>query len=157
MADQRQAAAAIRELDIDEMEASEISSLLQRVGFGHLGCAKDNQPYVVPIHYVYDPPHIFIYTTKGMKTDFLAANPEVCLQVEEVRSARDWSSAIVAGRAELLTDSGQRDKATQLLTLINPTHTPAVSRIAHAGAERPNAVEVYRITPHTLSGRKTRR
>jgi hypothetical protein len=157
MADQQQVPTAMRILDIDEMASSEISSLLQRVGYGHLACAKENHPYLVPTHYVYDAPHIFLYTTRGMLSEFLAANPEVCLQVEEVRGARDWTSVIVAGRAELLTDRDEREKANQLLTLINPTHTPAISRIVHAGAERQNAVEIYRITPHTMSGRKTRR
>jgi nitroimidazol reductase NimA-like FMN-containing flavoprotein (pyridoxamine 5'-phosphate oxidase superfamily) len=156
MTDERHAPAAMRVLDIDEMEFSEISSLLQRVGYGHLACAKENQPYVVPIHYVYDPPHILIYTTKGKKTDFLASNPEVCLQVEEVRGARDWTSAIVAGRAQLLTDPDKREKAIQLLTLLNPTLTPAISRISHAGSVRQNVVEIFQITLHSMSGRKTR-
>jgi hypothetical protein len=157
MVDQQQSTAAMRVIDIDEMEPSEISSLLLRVGYGHLGCAKDNRPYVVPIHYVYDPPHIFIYTTKGMKTDFVSSNPEVCLQVEEVRSAHDWTSVVVEGGAELLADADEREKATKLLTLINPSLTPAISRVAQSGSVRPNIVEIYRITPHSMSGRKTRR
>jgi len=156
MANEHQAPAAMRVVDIDEMDASEISSVLQRVGYGHLGCAKENRPYVVPIHYMYDPPDFYIYTTRGMKTDFISSNPEVCLQVEEVRDARNWTSVVVMGRAELLTDSGDRETATKLITLINPSLAPAISRTAVGASVRDNVVEIYKIKLHVMSGRKTR-
>jgi len=38
---------------------------------------------------LYDPPDFYIYTTRGRKTEFISSNPEVCLQVEEVRDARN--------------------------------------------------------------------
>ena len=84
-----QVPAAMRVLETEEMSSPEASSVLQRVGYGHLGCAKENQPYVIPVYYVYDPPGLYIYTTRGMKTEFVASNPAVCLQVEEVREAHN--------------------------------------------------------------------
>ena len=156
MANKHEIPAEMRVVDIDAMDASEISSVLQRVGYGHLGCAKENRPYVVPIHYVYAPPDFYIYTTRGMKTEFICSNPEVCLQVEEVRDARNWTSIVVMGRAELLTDSGDRENATKLITLINPSLTPAISRTAIGASVRGNVVEIYRIKLHIMSGRKTR-
>jgi hypothetical protein len=35
-------------LDIDEMSAEEMTDLLSQVGHGHLGCALNGHPYVVP-------------------------------------------------------------------------------------------------------------
>ena len=41
-------------VEIEEMPPQEAHALLARVGYGHLGCARDNRPYVIPIHYAYD-------------------------------------------------------------------------------------------------------
>jgi nitroimidazol reductase NimA-like FMN-containing flavoprotein (pyridoxamine 5'-phosphate oxidase superfamily) len=156
MANEQQVPAAVRVVDIHQMDDTEIAALLRRVGYGHLGCTKENRPYIIPIHYVYDPPELYIYTTRGMKTDFIASNPQVCLQVEEVVDARNWKSAIAAGVAELLTDSGAREQATKILTLINPTLSPAIGRTTMGDGVRESVVEIYRIRVQTLSGRKTR-
>lgn len=156
MANEQKIPSAVRVVDIHQMDDSEISALLRRVGYGHLGCSKANRPYVIPVHYVYDPPELYLFTTKGMKTDFIAANPQVCLQVEEVVDARNWKSAIATGYAELLSDSGQREQAVKLITLINPSLTPAIGRMTGGSSPRENSVEVYRINVEGTSGRKTR-
>ena len=64
-------------IEVEEMGAQEVHALLERADYGHLGCARDNRPYVMPIHYAYEDPDIYIFTTEGMKTEFIAANPEV--------------------------------------------------------------------------------
>ena len=33
---------------IEDMTPEEMRTLLDRVGFGHLGCAREGQPYIVP-------------------------------------------------------------------------------------------------------------
>jgi uncharacterized protein len=71
-------------LAIDEMGQKEIKSLLNEVGYGHLGCVCDGHPYVVPMRYRFEDPDLYILTTEGMKTTCIDANPAVCLQVEEV-------------------------------------------------------------------------
>lgn len=144
---------AIKLVEISEMDAVEISSMLERAGYGHLGCAKDDRPYVIPIHYVYDSTDIYIFTTAGKKSELISANSEVCLQVEEVRDDRSWKSVIVQGRAELLADSASREKASRLLDLIHPNHTPALGHTVVAGHDRENKVEIYRIKIEEMSGR----
>jgi hypothetical protein len=146
----------MRVVDIVQMDDSESSSLLRRVGYGHLGCTKENRPYVIPVHYVFDPPELYIYTTKGMKSEFISANPEVCLQVEEVVDARNWKSVIANGRAELLAEADAQEKANTLISLINPSLTPAISRIEVGNSVRENSVEIYRVRVHAVSGRRTR-
>ena len=44
----------------------------------------------------------FIYTTEGMKTEFIAENPAVCLQVQEIKDVMRWQSVVVTGRANAL-------------------------------------------------------
>ena len=79
-------------LKVEDMSPAEMHALLQRESFGHLGCARDNRPYVVPMHYAYDGKELYFFTTQGMKTQYIDANPQVCLQVEEVSDGSRWKS-----------------------------------------------------------------
>jgi nitroimidazol reductase NimA-like FMN-containing flavoprotein (pyridoxamine 5'-phosphate oxidase superfamily) len=61
-------------LDIDEMGTKEIHDFLQQVQYGHLGCVFEGHPYVVPMHYYFENPDIYIFTTEGLKTKYTDAN-----------------------------------------------------------------------------------
>ena len=54
---------------IHEMTREECSTALRRLDFGRLACARDDQPYVVPIHFAYDGEHLYGLTTAGQKID----------------------------------------------------------------------------------------
>jgi uncharacterized protein len=142
-------------LEVEEMNLEEMKHVLARVGYGHLGCARDNRPYIVPIHYAFNYPDIYIYTTEGMKTDFIKANPEVCLQVEEVHDAKNWRSVIATGKAERLTEKADIDRAMEFILETNPTLTPARNLMWIDCWGRASIEAVYRLTPHILSGRMT--
>ena len=142
-------------IEVEEMAANEVHALLRRADYGHLGCARDNRPYVLPIHYAYQDPDIYIFTTEGMKTEFIAANPEVCLQVEEVVDRTHWKSVIAIGKAERLTDKEEIKHAMQYITKANPTLTPALNKMWIDSWGRANNITLYRIHPAIISGRKT--
>ncbi|MBA3440761.1 MAG: pyridoxamine 5'-phosphate oxidase family protein [Pyrinomonadaceae bacterium] len=142
-------------IEIEEMAVKEMQDLLQKVGYGHLGCAREGRPYVVPVHYAYADPDLYIFTTEGMKTDYIAANPEVCLQVEEVHNPANWRSVIVTGQAEHITKSEDTEHAMQFITEQNPTLTPAINKMWIDVWGRANVVAIYRIHPSIISGRKT--
>ena len=141
-------------VEIEEMTPKERHALLQKVGYGHLGCTRDGRPYVVPIHYAYEDPDVYIFTTEGMKTEFIAANPEVCLQVEEAQDPAHWQSVIATGRAERLTRKEDTEHAMRFITERNPTLTPAMNRMWIDAWGRATTVAIYRIRPHMTSGRK---
>lgn len=141
-------------IEVQEIGNKEIGELLERVGYGHLGCSRNNHPYVIPIHYAYDDGLIYIYTTEGKKSEMIAANPEVCLQVEEVESNTDWRSVIVVGDAEQVTDGTEREHALELVLKVNPTLTPALSIRWMDSWVRENIEVIYRIRPRITSGRK---
>ena len=142
-------------IEVGEMDMPEVHALLERAAYGHLGCARDNRPYVVPIHYAYEDHGIYIFTTEGMKTEFIAANPEVCLQVEEVVDPTNWKSVIATGKAERLTDKEEIEHAMQYITKANPTLTPALNKMWIDPWGRASTVILYRIHPAIGSGRKT--
>jgi len=142
-------------LKVEDMTSAEMHSLLQTAGFGHLGCSQNGRPYVVPMHYAYDGKELVFFTTLGMKTQFIKGNPEVCLQVEEVRDSSDWRSVMVIGRAERLTEPEEMERAMQLITERNPSLTPAISATQIDTWGRGVDIALYRIQPKIIDGRKT--
>ena|ERR1051326_172876 len=142
-------------LNVQDMSPAEMHALLQRQSFGHIGCARDNRPYVVPMHYAYDGKELYFFTTQGMKTQYIDANPQVCLQVEEVTDPSHWSSVMVTGRAEQLIRSDEMQRAMKLITERNPSLTPAISHTQVDAWGRAVDIALYRITPELIDGRKT--
>lgn len=142
-------------LDIDEMGTKEIQDLLQQVGYGHLGYIHEGKPYVMPMHYYLQDSDIYLFTTEGMKTHDIDANPEVCLQVEEIHDPLHWRSVIVTGRAERLTVQQDIDQAMQLIKERNPTLSPAINRTWVDALGRAEVIAIYRIYKSEMSGRTT--
>lgn len=137
------------------MAPGEMLALLLRVGFGHLGCTRDNHPYVVPMHYAYDSQDLYFFTTEGTKTDFMSANSEICFQVEEVTNPRRWRSVMVFGQAKRITKPDEMKTALDLIFERNPTLTPALNRTKIEKWTRLNHVVVYRVRPSAIHGRKS--
>ncbi|HEX8921329.1 MAG TPA: pyridoxamine 5'-phosphate oxidase family protein [Pyrinomonadaceae bacterium] len=142
-------------LKVEDMPLEEMRALLSRIGYGHLGCAREGRPYVVPMNYSYDGECLYIFTTEGMKTGFIEANAEVCMQVEEVESRTSWRSVMVTGKAERITRQEEKEHAMQLITENNPTLTPAINRTQVDAWGRANEIALYRIRPSIIDGRKT--
>ena len=90
---------------ITEMKSLECEQLLARLGTGRLACARDNQPYIVPIYFAYEPDHLYGFATLGRKIEWMRANPLVCVQADEVLSHNHWTSVVVQGRYEELSDT----------------------------------------------------
>lgn len=142
-------------LKVEDMSLAEMHELLERQSFGHLGCARDGRPYVVPMNYAFDGKNLYFFTTEGMKTHFIESNPEVCLQVEEVEDSSHWRSVMVIGRAERLTNTEDVQQAMQHIRDRNPSLTPAISATNVDAWGRAVDIALYRVTPEITDGRKT--
>lgn len=140
-------------IEVEDMRHEEIVAFLHDIDYGHLGCSVDDQPYIVPVHFAYDDRRIYIYTTEGKKTDMIRKNPRVCLQVENVKDNRNWKSVLITGRAEIVEDPAERDKAVALIGEINPTLTPAVSIRWMDSWVRENVEAILRIDAEVYTGR----
>lgn len=141
-------------IEVEELSDPEIIDILARVGYGHLACCRDDQPYVVPVHYAYEAGDLFVYTTEGKKADIIKENANVCLQLEEVVDNQHWQSVIVDATAIKLSAGAERDRALELITKLNPTLTPAVSIHWMDDWVRENIEVVYKIEPNTMTGRR---
>ncbi len=142
-------------IEVREMSREEIARLLGRGWYGHLGVARDGHPYVVPMSYAYDGGDLYFFTTEGTKTEFIAANHEVCFQVEEVSDADHWQSVMLTGRAELLTDAAEVERAMFLVSERNPSLSPALSHTRIGAWTRLTRIALYRLRPEAAYGRRT--
>ena len=103
---------------INEMSKDECGAFLASASLGRLGCSLDNQPYVVPIYFVYEPDNIYVFSTFGQKTEWMRANPKVCLQADEITNQSQWRSVIANGRYQELSApqyTTEREHARTLL------------------------------------------
>ena len=96
---------------IHEMTIDQCHSALRKATVGRLGCALNNQPYVVPINFAFDDTYIYGFTTLGQKVEWLRSNPLVSFEVDEITGDEKWMSIIVFGRYEELPDKIEYEKA----------------------------------------------
>jgi nitroimidazol reductase NimA-like FMN-containing flavoprotein (pyridoxamine 5'-phosphate oxidase superfamily) len=104
---------------ITEMTSEECREILARTGFGHLGCSRDDEPYVVPMYFAYETDYLYGFSTFGRKIEWMRSNPNVCIEVDEVTGHSSWASVIINGRYQELSDtpehSSERRHAYSLL------------------------------------------
>jgi uncharacterized protein len=72
-------------------------SCCNRVSVGRLACSLNDQPYVVPVAFSYEPDCIYMFSTVGKKIEWMRQNPKVCLQVDEIGHGSNWTSVVVTG------------------------------------------------------------
>ncbi len=89
---------------IQEMSEQECRAFLGGASFGRLGCALDNQPYVVPIQLAYEGDYLYSFGTQGQKIEWMRANPKVCVQADKIGGEFEWASVIVTGTYEELVE-----------------------------------------------------
>lgn len=104
---------------IHEMSRPECLAALAGARLARLACSHDDQPYVVPIYYVYHQaadrePYLYGFTTPGQKVQWMRANPRVCVEWDAVTSHDQWSSVVAFGRYEELPDPTGGMPATRL-------------------------------------------
>ncbi|WP_136619221.1 MULTISPECIES: pyridoxamine 5'-phosphate oxidase family protein [Mesorhizobium] len=133
-------------MHIRTLSTLECTKMLTANRVARLACAKDGQPYVVPVHYAYADNHIYAFSMPGKKIDWMRANPLVSVQVDEHGEGRGWKSVVVDGRYEELPDrigyKLERDHAWTLLSKHADWWEP--------GALKPVPTPVSDSTPHVF-------
>jgi nitroimidazol reductase NimA-like FMN-containing flavoprotein (pyridoxamine 5'-phosphate oxidase superfamily) len=143
---------------ITEMTLKECREILARTGFGRLGCSRNNQPYVVPIYFAYEPDQLYGFSTFGRKIEWMRENPQVCVEVDEIATSHSWASVILDGRYQELPDTPEFNPARQLAyTLLENRalwwQTAQASRQVHARHELSSPI-FYRIHIDTITGHR---
>lgn len=99
---------------IQEMSRDQCLEVLAGARLARLACAKDGQPYIVPVYIAYDrpddgEPRLDGFTTPGQKVEWMRANPLVCVEVDDITASDQWTSVVVIGRYEELPDNAVHD------------------------------------------------
>lgn len=106
-------------MPVQKMEVNQMEELLQRQAVGRLGMSINGQPYVVPLHYLYQRGKLFFHSSKdGLKISCLLANPKVCFEVDELIGISSGDSAcnfhtryrsvLVTGTARILESTAEK-------------------------------------------------
>jgi len=106
---------------IDDERA--LRSILAHQQYLTLCMANDDEPYAVPLGYVYDESEDAVYfhcAKEGKKVEFLRKNPWVwCVVtldegVQEGACVNLYASAMFSGRVEWVTDAGEKKRIMNL-------------------------------------------
>ena len=141
---------------IQAMTIEECWKMLARNNIARLACARDNQPYVVPLRVDLDGQFLYGYTTLGRKIEWMRTNPLVCLECEELTTDRVWATLIVFGHYEELPHLPQHEDARRVADRLFQKHPmwwePAT--VPFDGQERRPPI-VFRIHIDSFTGRRT--
>ena len=145
---------------VADMQRNESLEFLGRHRLAHLACAHDEQPYVVPIFVVLEGNWLYGFSTVGRKIDWLRENPRVCVESEEIVDEEHWTSVIVFGRFQELTDTADLDEARRAAHVALGRHASwwasAYLRMEIDTEKRPLDPVYFRVFVDTITGRRTR-
>jgi uncharacterized protein len=148
-------------MTIHELTPAECREILQLTTVARLGCARDGQPYIVPVSLYYDAEADCLYgfSTVGQKIDWMRGNPKVCVEVERIVDKYHWSTVVVVGRFEEIGDSARdsraRQRANELFEERPQWWLPGTAKFA--AVEEYAIPVVYRIRIERLTGRRSAR
>ena len=104
-------------------DQKEIEGILERAQVGRLGLADGDEPYVVPLNFVYSDGRIIFHSgIEGRKLEILGKNPKVCFEVDELTevivnegtacfSTAHYRSVIATGTASALEGAEEKLEA----------------------------------------------
>jgi uncharacterized protein len=96
---------------IKEMTGRECRAMFSGSTVARLGCALNNQPYIVPTRLYLQDECLYGYATLGLKIEWMRQNPLVCVGVDHVESQTQWVSVVVLGEYEELPDIPENAEA----------------------------------------------
>lgn len=142
-----------------ELSKVEINNLLNSQAYCHLACCFNNEPYVVPLSYVYDGKFIYCQSKPGKKLDILGKNPNVCVIVESMTAMNNWKSVICYGKFEKMKE---KDSVTarkllfnRVLTLMTPEAIHSFEHSSEGDIDYKNRIKeiMFRLSIEKMTGR----
>jgi nitroimidazol reductase NimA-like FMN-containing flavoprotein (pyridoxamine 5'-phosphate oxidase superfamily) len=98
-------------MNVQEMSYHDCIDLVRKQWLARLACAEGNVPYVVPVQYAYESDRLYAFTLPGKKLDIMRGNPNVCVQIDKLKSKHSWKSVIIDARfVDLDVDECREEK-----------------------------------------------
>jgi len=146
-------------MNIQEMAYEDCIALVKKQWLARLACANANIPYVVPVQYACAGDRLYAFTLPGNKLDIMRGNPNVCVQIDQLKSKHSWKSVIIDARfVELDGDESREEKhrawslLAQHLDWWEPGALKPSSRLADA---TPKTHTFFALDMIDVSGRAT--
>lgn len=100
---------------IHDMKPHEINELLSRAPFGRLALADCEDPYIVPLSFVYVNKTIYFHSWhEGKKIEMMRSNPKICFEVDGYEGdLSKWESVILKGIADEVEDYNEKTLVMQ--------------------------------------------
>src|SRR5476649_2864917 len=98
---------------LGKLNDEQVEELLKTNLLGRIGCHADDITYIVPVHYVYEDPYIYVHSADGLKISLMRKNPSVCFEIDEIRDFFNWQSVICwacSRRSSICRNSSRRCK-----------------------------------------------
>lgn len=108
---------------LGELNNDQIDNVLYSQVLGRLACTDGNQPYIVPVTYLYDGTYIYGQSNEGAKLKILRKNPSVCFEVDRLFNMRNWQSVILFGKFEELKGEESEKAREKLFDHVFPLMT----------------------------------
>jgi nitroimidazol reductase NimA-like FMN-containing flavoprotein (pyridoxamine 5'-phosphate oxidase superfamily) len=115
----------LRRKDKEIGDRSEVEKLLMRAKVGRLATCVNDEPYVIPLSFVYRDGRIIVHgATEGRKMENIFRNPKICFEVDEAELMPSddpckynyrYMSVVASGRARVLEEPEMRLEALRLL------------------------------------------
>jgi len=145
---------------IGKLTDEQIEEVLNENVLGRIGCSDGKKIYVVPINYAYDGKSVIAHSSLGMKIEMMRQNPEVCFEVDSMKSFTNWKSVIAWGEYQEIKNERDRYLALKLFVdrlMHVKISSTAVFSETEGGKAHPSGVTikpvVYRIILTEKSGR----
>ena len=140
---------------IEEMTEQECRAILAGTNVVRLACARNNQPYIVPIHVDLDGEFLYGYATLGQKIEWMRQNPLVCLEIDELFTHGQWASVVVFGYYEELPHTPEYEGSRTVAERLFQRH-PAWWEPASVAPDphEPRTPIVFRIRIDRVTGRR---
>ncbi|WP_112611569.1 pyridoxamine 5'-phosphate oxidase family protein (plasmid) [Rhizobium sp. WW22] len=98
-------------MNIQEMPYHDCIFLLRKQWLARLACANANIPYIVPIQYACAGDRLYAFTLPGKKLDIMRENPNVCVQIDQLKSKHSWKSVVIDAKfVELDGDESREER-----------------------------------------------
>jgi uncharacterized protein len=105
---------------LGQLTQDEIDEVMRSQVIARVGCHGDGRTYVVPVAYAYDGGAIYVHSYEGLKLALMRKNPDVCLEIEDLRGPTDWRTVVAWGRYEELTGEAAERALALLMTRCPP-------------------------------------
>lgn len=135
---------------------------LQHGNTGRLAtCSSEGQPYITPLHYVYQDEKLYFHCAhEGQKLMNIASNEKICFEVSHTEKnvfgakacacATRYTSVLVFGTARIVSDAAEKVMALNRLT----AHIAGDSSYAHVTEELAAACCVLVVDIVSISGKE---